>query len=129
MKPVEFVMWLAGAMEACGAESPPSPEAWRRMYDKMGEAMGYIGMMKILEKAEKSVYDDEKRQMELDLSKPYYGTTTGTGTGASSGQWTTTTAGTGTGASSGQWTTTTAGNPSSSTLSLSSELLSSLNQS
>lgn len=66
MKPVEFVTWMAGAMEIFGEETPPSKEAWQKMYTKMGEAMGYLVARKIFESAERrdNEMTDAERQLE-----------------------------------------------------------------
>lgn len=61
MKPVEFVLWLNGAAELVG-DQPPTPEQWATMREKLGEAVGGLVAARLLERAEETLRDDERRK-------------------------------------------------------------------
>lgn len=60
MTPIEFTLWLNGAVGVLG-DQPPTPEQWIAIREKMGEAVGQIVSSKLLEHAE-----DVRRQQEKD---------------------------------------------------------------
>lgn len=61
MKPVEFVLWLNGAVELVG-DQPPTPEQWATMRGKLGEAVGELVAARLLERAEETLRADERRK-------------------------------------------------------------------
>lgn len=64
MKPVEFVLWLNGAAELVGDQSP-TPEQWATMREKLGEAVGGLVAARFLERAEETIRADERRKLEM----------------------------------------------------------------
>lgn len=50
MSTVEFVLWLAGAVDLVG-EEPPTPAQWAQIREKATEVVGAIAASKILERA------------------------------------------------------------------------------
>lgn len=63
MKPVEFVMWVRGAVDVCGDE-PPSKEQWDRIRSATAEAIGHLVASKMLDRAE-----DQRIRDEIEAEK------------------------------------------------------------
>jgi hypothetical protein len=63
MTPIEFVLWLNGAAELVG-DQPPTPEQWATMREKLGEAVGGLVASRLLERAEETLRDEERRKKE-----------------------------------------------------------------
>lgn len=66
MTPIEFVLWLNGAVGLLDGQ-PPTPEQWAVINDKLGEAVGHITTTRLLEHANEALH----RQRELE-EKQYH---------------------------------------------------------
>jgi hypothetical protein len=62
MTSVEFVLWLAGAVDLVG-EDPPSPAQWAQIREKAGSAIGKLAADRILERAAKIESDTGINQL------------------------------------------------------------------
>lgn len=74
MTPIEFALWLNGAVGVMGDE-PPTPEQWARIQEKLSGCVGQLVAARLLEEAEdvcKRKAEEEKRkayQVQLDAMR------------------------------------------------------------
>ena len=59
MTPIEFTLWLNGALGIVPEGEAPSPEQFALIRDKLGAVMGHITAQRLLERAEEVVKQDE----------------------------------------------------------------------
>lgn len=69
MTPLEFTLWMGGATDLVG-DSPPSPEQWARIREKLTDTLVPIAATKLLDTADelsKKEFDKKERFSILEL--------------------------------------------------------------
>lgn len=69
MTPIEFVLWMNGAMGVL--DGPPTEAQWAAIKEKMGEAVGGIVAKRLLEGAEEAFHIRQK-QLRDEAEKESY---------------------------------------------------------
>jgi len=68
MTPVEFALWMNGAVGVLGKDQPPTPEQWKQIHDKLEETVGHLVATRLLEDATRMQEEREhyRRRQELE---------------------------------------------------------------